>query len=924
MYNNYIGKVMINRSIRLMLFVLTFVPLSLFAQTKKSMTFEDILKFKYISNSVISDSGDWVAYTISMERGDPETIIKKVDDTLEYNVKQGIRPLISTNSKWCALSLIPNAIERENKEKNKLKNHLKLLNLQNGKEYEIQNVVSYEFSNDSRWLLFKLTDDNEKKSDDDKKSKKKLGFKLVLKHLESGTEILISDVTEYKIDSLNRYLFYTISDNNGKRDGIYYRDLLAEFCPEYTIYAENNFGFSNICWYAQNQVLAFLSSNLTKEGEPYRSSLWLWFGEDKMLKSIYPAELVEKNWFIPFKNNLKWNETGNILYFGMKPESERFRKEDRKIIFNDTNFYNIDTILSKVNLRIWHWNDDKIIPHQEKNWENERDKIYYAIYRMDSAKVIRLCDTFMSDIEITDNDRWTLGYSDKPYLKEITWDGWYWDMYLVNLRTGERKLINKRMQNKGYLSPNGYLVAYYKDRNWYLYDCETDMRRNLTESIDVNFWDEENDTPSEPNPYGFGGWVENDQGLYLYDMYDIWKFNSYDSSYFCMTIGIGREEEKVFRIINTEPEKKYFKFRDSLLLYCFHKKKKYRGLYLFETWVIGPKRIIEVDSLITFQVKAKFANRYLIKIEKYDLYPDLYITDNTFARFDKLSNLNLQLAKYKWGKAELIEWRNSKNESLQGYIIKPENYDSKKRYPVLIYFYERFSDRYHEFVIPRINHRPCYQIYVGAEYVMFFPDIKYGSGNPGLDATDCLVTGAQKLIDLGIADQHKIGIQGHSWGGYETAFIVTQTDMFKAAVAGAPVGNMTSAYSGIRLGSGLARQFQYEKEQSRIGGSLWDSLSNYIRNSPVFNAPNVNTPLLIMFGDVDEAVPWQQGIELYLALRRLNKNCVFLQYVNEPHHPRELHNRLDYAIKMKEFFDHYLLDKPAPDWLKTGLPYRGN
>ncbi len=911
------------RLIKLILLSLFIVSICLQSQNKKPMTFEDVLRFQYISHSVIADSGDWVAYTISMERGDPQTILKKIDDTIEYKIKQTSRPTISPNSRWCALTLHPTAFERENTERSKLKNNIKLINLLNAKEIELLNAVNYEFSNDSRWLLYKLTEESEKKTDDDKKSKKKTGFKLTLRHLSSGTEVIISDVTEYLLDSLNRYLFYTISDKSNKRDGLYYRDLEAEYCPEYTIFAENNFGFSNICWHSQKGILAFLSSHLTKEGEPYRSSLWLWSAEDKMLKSIYPAESVEKDWYIPFVNSLKWNESGEILYFGMKPESERFKSSDRKIVFNDTNFYNIDTILAKTDVRIWHWNDDKIIPHQEKIWESEKDRIYYAIYRMDSAKVIRLCDTIMTEIEITDNLRWTLGYSDKPYQKEITWDGWYYDMYIVNLSNGYKKLVNQRIQYKGYISPQGYFFAYYKDRHWFLYDFESGGIRNVTANIDVNFWNEENDTPSEPSPYGFGGWVENDQGIYLYDMYDIWKFNAYDSSYFCMTLGIGRENEKTFRIIKSDPNKKYIKFRDSLLLTCFHKKKKYQGIYLFETWVIGAKKLIEVDSFYAFRAKAKFSNRYLFTIQKYDLYPDLYIADNKFNAFSRISNLNKQLEQYLWGKAELVEWENSRGDLLQGYIIKPENYNPKKKYPILIYFYERFSDRYHEFVIPRINHRPCYQIYVGSEYLMFFPDIKYSIGNPGLDATDCLVTGARKLIDLGIADPERIGIQGHSWGGYETAFIITQTDMFKAAVAGAPVGNMTSAYSGIRIGSGLARQFQYEKEQSRIGGTLWDSLDNYLRNSPVFHTPKVTTPLLIMFGDIDEAVPWQQGIELYLAMRRLGKNCVFLQYPKETHHPRELHNRLDYAIKMKEFFDYYLLNKPAPEWLKSGAPYKG-
>ncbi|MDZ7683091.1 MAG: prolyl oligopeptidase family serine peptidase [Fodinibius sp.] len=207
--------------------------------------------------------------------------------------------------------------------------------------------------------------------------------------------------------------------------------------------------------------------------------------------------------------------------------------------------------------------------------------------------------------------------------------------------------------------------------------------------------------------------------------------------------------------------------------------------------------------------------------------------------------------------------------------------------------------------------------------MVFLPDIRFEVGTPGFSATKSLIPGVNKLIEMGIADPDKLGLHGHSWSGYQTAFMVTQTDIFDAAIAGAPVSNMTSAYSGIRWGSGLARQFQYEQTQSRIGGSLWEYPERYIENSPVFYADRINTPMLMMFGDEDTAVPWYQGIEMYLAMRRLNKDAIFLQYRGEPHHLQEYGNRLDYAIKMKEYFDHYLRGEPAPKWITDGVPYRG-
>jgi dipeptidyl aminopeptidase/acylaminoacyl peptidase len=270
-----------------------------------------------------------------------------------------------------------------------------------------------------------------------------------------------------------------------------------------------------------------------------------------------------------------------------------------------------------------------------------------------------------------------------------------------------------------------------------------------------------------------------------------------------------------------------------------------------------------------------------------------------------------------------VEWLSLDGIPLQGVLIKPADYVENQRYPVIVYFYRIFSNRMYEFNQMVVNHRPNFPFYTSNGYAVFLPDVRFDIGHPGYSATKCLVPGVQKLIDRGIADPKGIGLHGHSWSGYQTAFVITQTDIFSAAVAGAPVSNMTSAYSGIRWESGLARQMQYEKQQSRIGGSLWEYPERFIENSPVFFADRIRTPLLIEFGDEDGAVPWYQGIELYLAMRRLGKDCIFLQYRGEPHHLRKYPNKLDYSIKMKEYFDHYLKGGAGPDWIEKGVPYLG-
>jgi dipeptidyl aminopeptidase/acylaminoacyl peptidase len=332
---------------------------------------------------------------------------------------------------------------------------------------------------------------------------------------------------------------------------------------------------------------------------------------------------------------------------------------------------------------------------------------------------------------------------------------------------------------------------------------------------------------------------------------------------------------------------------------------------------------MEEAANYTVLADSEDGQKVLFTRQTYRDFPDLWVCDFELGNITQVSHLGEQTEPFAWGDAELIDWQSLDGKPLQGVLIKPDDYEEGKRYPVLVYYYRFFSQRLHDFNQVVVNHRPCFPYYASNGYCVFLPDIRFDIGNPGYAATKCLVPGVQKLIDMGVAKPDGIGLHGHSWSGYQTAFVITQTNRFACAVAGAPVTNMTSAYGGIRWDSGMSRQFQYEKTQSRIGGSLWTDLDLYIENSPVFFADRIQTPLLIQFGDKDGAVPWTQGIELYMAMRRLQKPCVFLQYREEPHHLKQYANKLDYSMRMKQWLDHFCIGGQAPQWISSGEAYRG-
>ncbi len=494
----------------------------------------------------------------------------------------------------------------------------------------------------------------------------------------------------------------------------------------------------------------------------------------------------------------------------------------------------------------------------------------------------------------------------------------------MSLADGSRRKIASHLAGRGdRLSPDGRFVVYFDGGSWHLWEAATDASRDLTSALGVPFDDVEHDTPSAPPAYGMAGWVGDGSAVLLYDQYDVWQIPTSGGEPVVLTGGEGRKTDVTFRVVDTDPEAVSVADGQALLLTAYHNDAKNYGFYAATAGRAGVRRLIDEKKHFTFVARAKNADRILYTRESYTEFPDLWVADATFGSPRKVSDLGRQTEGFGWGTAELVHWSSMDGTPLDGVLIKPAGYTPGTRVPVIVYFYERMSQRLYDFNEPVVNHRPSFPLYAGAGYAIFLPDVVFETGRPGLSALKCVVPGVQKLVDMGVADPKAVGLHGHSWGGYETAYMVTQTDMFAAAIAGAPVSNMTSAYGGIRWGTGMARQFQYERTQSRIGGSLWQYPLRYIENSPLFFADYVHTPLLIEFGDEDDAVPWYQGIELYLAMRRLGKNCIMLEYRNEPHHVKKYADKLDYAMRMKQYFDHYLKGAPAPAWITRGVPYAG-
>jgi dienelactone hydrolase len=502
------------------------------------------------------------------------------------------------------------------------------------------------------------------------------------------------------------------------------------------------------------------------------------------------------------------------------------------------------------------------------------------------------------------------------------------DIYALDVNSGERKLVKENLHGQVYPSATGKYILWYdrKARHYFAWDGSS--TRNITEKIKVPLYQEDWDTPDEPANYGVVKWEEGDGHVFINDRYGIWKVHPHTAKEPVYLLG-KRDQKYRYRYLQTDAEERVIKPGQSMLFSTFNENTKHAGLWRGVYRADGnlEKTLLPLHSddahLMGPVVKARLTEDYIFTMESYTESPDLHHWQMSDEGADgvQLTHINPQQQQFNWGTAELFRWKAYNGKEATGVVYKPENFDPRKKYPMVVYFYEKLSDNLFDYKEPApIRSGINIPYFVSNGYIIFLPDIEYKTGYPGQGAYDYIVSGSRALVKKGWVDSTNIGLQGHSWGGYQAAQVATMSRLFKAVWAGAPVANMTSAYGGIRWESGVNRQFQYEKAQSRIGATLWEKPELYIRNSPLFHLDKVTAPMVMMANDADGAVPWYQGIEMFTALRRLGKKVWMFNYNGQGHGLTQRQDMKDYQIRMQQFFDHMLKGALPAKWISEGVP----
>ena len=656
----------------------------------------------------------------------------------------------------------------------------------------------------------------------------------------------------------------------------------------------------------------FLQANDDPDGGSHHCDVFMYDIQKREATKIVASDNISylpENWGVTENSSTWFSDSGERIFIGI----QKYTPD------KDTTLVSFET----PGLDIWNWDAPKLPPFQKSKLEEEAERDYYTVWK--DGKLIPLSTDELANLNMFTGDE-----SHALLTEYVDPVATQWDIQtpqrisLVNMDNGRKTEVFTGRFDRARLSPEGKYVIWWdlEARNWFTYDVRSGETRNITAGIATKYWNEENDNPVLPGAYGLASWTENDAQVLLYDRYDIWLVPAGDAGV-PVRLTRGREEGLTCRYINTKDREEDYWIhpKETILLSVFDNATKENGLAQVSMAKPGAVKMV-MKGGYSFNGTWKASNAEVYAWERGDFRNpyDIYVSTALGKKEEKLSDINPQIEDYNWGTAELYHWTAFDGRELDGLLYKPENLDESKKYPVIVYFYEKYSESlYTHYTVQPIWSIINIPFYVSRGYVVFVPDIEYTPGIPGESAYNCIVSGAQSLLKFPWIDGENMAIQGQSWGGYQVAYLITRTDMFKAAGAGAPVANMTSAYGGIRWESGMSRQFQYEQTQSRIGRDLWSGIELYMENSPLFKLPNVTTPVLIMHNDNDGAVPWYQGIELFMGLRRLGKPAWLLEYNDEAHNLRQRRNRKDLSIRMQQFFDHYLKGEPAPAWMTEGV-----
>lgn len=938
-------------------FLLTALPYA-WGQ-KKAIDHTAYAKWETLKNTKVSEQGNFISYEIQPLKGDTYLYVFNVQTGTLDSIHRAKSAQFSKDEKWMIFAIETGydtlrklELEKVNKKKWP-KDSIGIFNLLTSEIKRIPQIKEYQFDENHNVLAYLLHTNDELVAKKEKekspqelltgkalekflkkeaKEAKKLekirlknerkgifveeeeevekpssdGKRLHVLHLDDSTEYVQNNVDGFKVFDNGNYFVYLNEENKEKSIVVY--DLIK--CTSTAV--EGKYGeVTHFKKHPFKDEIVFLASADTSETKVFEL---FHYNIDTQTKTCLVDSTLDKlplgKTVVDSREMYFSKSMNNILFFYVNDIPRKAPK---------------DTLVAseKVKVDVWHYEEPILKTMQLARLKRDQKKADLYGYNFDNNEVYLLSnDTLSLDSDHREVSEWTLGKNTVPYQLSSMWDyNSRSDLYRVNLKTGEKELIVKGKDDALDLSRQGDKLITFdgKTAQYYVTYLPSNVTKCLTCQAKGRNWSSDvNGMPMDANPRQAFGFDQSGKVYYMADEFDVFGYDFEKEELINLSGNKGKLENKEFRFQSLWSDSSYVDLNRTYLQ-VFDRATKGSEIYEYKNG--GFEKTVAVDAQIAFFNKSKDGSVRVMRKNTIKDYSNLEISKNN-EDFEMISTANTHQAEYKWATVELIKWKSYKGLELEGLIYKPEDFDATKSYPMIVYYYETYSESLHAYH----GARPTASIvhpteYASNDYIIFIPDIYYKSGYPARGAYDCIMSGTDAVLKkYPNIDKNRMGLQGQSWGGYQTAMLITMTDRFKAAMAGAPVSNMFSAFGGIRWGTGMSRMGQYEKGQSRIGKTIWEAPELYVENSPLFHIPKIKTPLLIMANDQDGAVPWYQGIEMFMGMRRLLKPVWMLNYNGDDHNLMKTANRYDLSIRMMQFFDHYLKNAAIPLWMKEGVP----
>jgi dipeptidyl aminopeptidase/acylaminoacyl peptidase len=892
----------------------------LIAQPKPPVPPADFQKWETLGAGDLSPDGKWLAYSIRRVSTDEELRVASLTGARKDIVAAfGRRPAFSDDSKFLAFAIGVSEAEQDKlkKAKKPVEDKLGILNLSTGETVVIDKISGFAFSKGGRFLAVRkyppeITPPPAHSPADAP------GATLVVRDFQTGSDATFGNVSSYAWSEAAPYLAMTISADGKTGNGV---QVFNPATNQLRVLDSGAAIYKGLAWRKDSDDLAVLKSKTDEKFEDDTHVLLAWKSLDHKheFDPITNAGIPAGQRIVSFRS-LTWSDDGSAIFFGiatweLKPvelKPEKPADKDKKT----------DTDEEQAEVDVWHTRDPHAIPEQKLRADRDRELNLLAVWRPESGAVVILGEDPKQAITLIKGQKHAIITDALPYEKQDMFGRRVEDLYVLDTGTGKRTKIEAGIEYEMGSSPDGRYVLYFQGDHFFTYDIQTGKDTDISKNISTPLWNHDFDHPvKQKPPYGVAGWAKAGRSVLIYDEYDIWEVAPDGSK--AVKLTNGAPEQIRHRYVKLDPKEEFIDLDKPVYFSLYGQWNKRTGYARLTKTAAGPTvdRLLWEDKFTSRMAKAKEADVFAYTSEDFNVSPNYFTASGDLKNPHPISDTNPFQKDYAWGRSELIDYKNDRGERSQAALFYPANYEAGKKYPMIVYIYEIVSNVVHRYNVPSDRSPYSPAVFTSKGYFVYEPDITYRPRDPGVSAVQSVVPAVRKIIEMGIVDPKRIGIMGHSWGAYQTCFLATNTNLFAAAVAGAPLTDLVSMYGSVYWNSGIPETGHYETGQERMEVPLWDDSEAYIRNSPVYGLPKMNAPLLVAFGDKDGAVDWHQGIEMYNMARRLGKDMVLLVYAGENHSLAKKPNQIDYHNRIVDWFDHYLAGAPAKEWMVKGQTY---